>query len=69
MPCLYHYLYTDILNVKEFNSMISKDAIALDFINKRTIKHVLNQAIIISLIISSLEIITRHEEIELLGLL
>jgi len=47
----------------------AKNAIASDFINKQTIGIALNRAIIIGLVMSSLETIAKREEMELLGLL
>ena len=48
---------------------ITKNTIASNFINKRTIKITLNRTIIIGFIISNFEIITKRKEMKLFDLL
>ena len=55
------------ININHFKAI--KNIIFINFINKRTIKIAFNRAIIISLVILKLKIITRRKKIKLLGLL
>ena len=48
---------------------IAKNVIVLNFINKRTVKIVLNRAIIIGFVILSFKIIIKYKEMMLFGLL
>ena len=55
------------INLNRFKAV--KNVIILNFINKRTIKIVLNRAIIISFIILRFEIIMKRKKIEFFSLL
>ena len=70
----FNSIITNNVNEKDFfininHFKITKNIIFINFLNKRTIKIVFNQMIIISFIILKLKIITKRKKIELFSLL